>query len=226
MSCIYISLLSLLLLASCSDNDKGTDSAPSQKSLMEYVIASDIKGVENFLKEEGDVDTPNDKGETPLLKATQMNQVRIAELLLEAGADVNKQDHIYDSPFLYASAEGRTEILRMMLDYNPNVKIYNRYGGNGLIPAAEKGHIENVTLLLEKTNMDVNHINNLGWTALLEAIILTNGGEVFQSIIKTLIAHNANVNLPDKDGVMPLTHARQKRYTEIERILLEAGAHE
>lgn len=226
MSCIYISLLSVILLSSCSDQDKEPNNESQQKALMEYVITSDIQGIEMILDKGGEVDTPNDKGETPLLKATQMNQVLIAEMLLKAGADINKQDHIYDSPFLYASAEGRAEILRMMIDYNPNVRIYNRYGGNGLIPAAEKGHLENVILLLEKTDMDVNHVNNLGWTALLEAIILTDGGEVFQNIIRTLIAHNANVNLPDKQGLMPLTHARKKGYTQIEKILLEAGAHE
>ena len=226
MSCIYISLLSILLFSSCSDNNKDADNTTKQKTLMEYVMASDIQGVRNSVKNGIDVDRTNDIGETPLLKATQMNQITIAEILLKAGADINKQDNIYDSPFLYASAEGRTEILQMMLDYNPNVKIYNRYGGNGLIPAAEKGHLENVTLLLEKTDMDVNHINNLGWTALLEAIILTDGGKVYQDIIKVLIAHGANVNLPDKEGITPLAHARKKRYTEIERILLAAGAHE
>lgn len=224
MNCIYISLLSILLLLSCSDKDKETESI--QKTLMEYVIASDIQGIKNSIEKGIDVDSTNDRGETPLLKATQMNQIAIAEILLRAGADINKQDNIYDSPFLYASAEGRTEILKMMINYNPNVKIYNRYGGNGLIPAAEKGHLENVILLLEQTDMEINHINNLGWTALLEAIVLTDGSKVYQNIIQVLIAHNANVNLPDKDGIMPLTHARKKGYKEIESILLEAGAHE
>jgi len=45
-------------------------------------------------------------------------------------------------------------------------------GGNALIPACERGHIDTVTVLLT-TKIDVNHVNNLGWTCLLEAVIAT-----------------------------------------------------
>lgn len=202
----------------------GNQSNPG--SLMAEVEANNLVGVIVLINKGVDIDSPNKAGETPLLKATQRNYVDIAKVLLEAGADVNKQDKIQDSPFLYACAEGRTDILRAMLDYKPDVKILNRYGGNGLIPAAEKGHLENVRILLEKTDMDVNHVNRLGWTALLEAVILTSGGEVHQNIIRTLIEHGADVNLPDKQGITPLAHARMKGYKAIEQILLNAGAHE
>jgi len=70
----------------------------------------------------------------------------------------------------------------------------------------------------------VNHVNNLGWTALLEAIVLSDGGPRHQQIVQLLIAHGANVNLPDKDGVTPLQHARQRGFAAIERMLVEAGA--
>ena len=90
---------------------------------------------------------------------------------------MNQQDQLQDSPFLYAGAEGRFEILTLMLDKKPNYNLLNRYGGTALIPAAEKGHVDNVRLLLEKTPIDVNHINQSGWTALLEAIVLSDGGE-------------------------------------------------
>lgn len=103
------------------------------------------------------------------------------------------------------------------------MKSTNRYGGTALIPAAEKGHIENVRTLL-KAGVDVNHINKLGWTALLEAIILTNGGKKHIEIVKLLIQNGANVNLPDKDGVTPLQHARKKRFKEMEKLLEKAGA--
>ena len=47
----------------------------------------------------------------------------------------------------------------------------NRFGGIALIPAADRGHVECVREIL-KTKIDVDHVNKLGWTALLEAIIL------------------------------------------------------
>ncbi len=198
--------------------------ARTETSLMEYVRRADIKQIQYALQQEGDIDATNQKGETALLKAVQMNEYEIANILMKAGADINKQDYLQDSPFLYASAEGRTEILRAMLSYKPNVKIYNRYGGTGLIPAAEKGHLDNVILLLEGTTIDINHINQLGWTALLEAIVLTDGSERYQEIIRILIKHGADVNLADKEGISPLAHAQKKGYHAISTLLINAGA--
>ena len=72
----------------------------------------------------------------------------------------------------------------------------NRFGGNALIPACERGHLETVRLLLARSKIDVDHVNNLGWTALLEAVFLGNGGERHQEIIRLLLQHGASVNLP------------------------------
>lgn len=194
-------------------------------TLMQQVEANNLEGVRALITKGVVIDAPNAKGETPLLRATQLNYVDIANVLLHAGANVNKQSTNQDSPFLYACAQGRTAILLSMLNYKPDIKVLNRYGGNGLISAAEKGHIENVRMLLEQTDMDVNLVNRLGWTALLETIILTDGGKTSQDIVRLLIKHGADVNLPDSKGVTPLGNARIQGYTEIEQLLIEAGAH-
>lgn len=71
--------------------------------------------------------------------AVHNNQIELAKKLIDAGANVNIQDKIADSPYLYAGAEGRTEILAYMLSHSePDQSIVNRFGGNALIPAAEK----------------------------------------------------------------------------------------
>ena len=71
--------------------------------------------------------------------ATHLNQLDIAKTLIDHGADINQQDGIQDSPYLYASAQGKTEILDYMLkNGKPDQQIVNRFGGNALIPAAEK----------------------------------------------------------------------------------------
>ncbi|MNT95040.1 Ankyrin repeats (3 copies) [compost metagenome] len=70
----------------------------------------------------------------------------------------------------------------------------------------------------------VNHVNKLKWTALLEAIILGNGGQAHTEIVRLLVKAGADVNLADGDGVSPLQHARQRGYTQIEQILSAAGA--
>ncbi|MGE0524532.1 MAG: ankyrin repeat domain-containing protein, partial [Variibacter sp.] len=71
-----------------------------------------------------------------------------------------------------------------------------------------------------------DHVNNLGWTALLEAIILGNGGPRHQQIVALLVEAGADVDLADGKGVSPLQHARAAGYKDIETILLAAKARE
>jgi len=161
---------------------------------------------------------------TPLLIATRAGALDAARLLIAAGADVNAKDNIRDTPFLYAGAEGRLEILRLILATGKaNLKDTNRYGGSALIPAAHHGHPETVRELLQ-TSIAVDHVNRLGWTALLETVILSDGGPTHQDILRQLIDAGANVNLADGDGVSPLAHARQRGYVEMIHMLEAAGA--
>ena len=163
---------------------------------------------------------------SPLLIATRENGIETARALIAAGADVNAKDQIADTPFLYAAAEGRLEILRLILATGKaNLAGTNRYGGTALIPAAHHGHPETVRELL-KTKIAVDHVNRLGWTALLETIILSDGGPVHQDILAQLIAAGADVNLADGEGVSPLTHAKRRGYTEMVQMLEQAGARE
>lgn len=152
---------------------------------------------------------------TPLMIATRANRVEIARLLIEAGADVNAKDNIRDTPFLYAGAEGRDEILTLILATGKaKLDDTNRYGGNALIPAAHHGHPSTVKILLE-AGVEVNHVNALGWTALLEAVLLGDGGPVYQQIVGLLVDAGADPSIADKDGVTPLEHARRLRYDEM-----------
>ncbi|WP_462258578.1 hypothetical protein [Vagococcus teuberi] len=41
-----------------------------------------------------------------------------------------------------------------------NQIVYNRFGGNVIISVAEKGHLENVKLLLKYGKMEINHQND------------------------------------------------------------------
>ena len=78
--------------------------------------------------------------------------------------------------------------------------------------------------LLLATAIDKDHVNNLGWTALLEAVILGDGGAVHTEIVRLLAAAGADVNIADRDGVTPIAHARKSGYSGMVRILAAAGA--
>ena len=69
------------------------------------------------------------------------------------------------------------------------------------------------------TDIDVNHVNNLGWTALLEAIILGDGSEPYCEIVGILLDAGADPSIADGDGVTPLEHAENSGYAEIARML-------
>ena len=175
-------------------------------------------------RSEGAIDARDALGRTALMRATYAGDAAAVRKLLEAGADVDLRDSMLNNPFLYAGAEGMLEIVRLTAEAGADPRITNRYGGTALIPAAERGHVEVVTYLLEHTKVDVNHVNRLGWTALLEAIVLSDGGPRHQTIVAALIRHGADVNLPDRAGRTPLQHARSRGFTEIQALLESAGA--
>jgi ankyrin repeat protein len=195
------------------------------ETLVSAAERGDTAAIVRLLAEGAAIDARDARGRTALLAATHANRVEAAAALIDAGADINIRDDLKDNPFLYAGAEGLLDTLRLLIAAGADTRITNRYGGTALIPAAERGHVAVVEELLMHSDVDVNHINNLGWTALLEAIVLSDGGPRHQQIVQLLIAHGADVNIPDKDGVTPLQHARQRGFAAIERALAQAGAH-
>jgi ankyrin repeat protein len=109
-------------------------------------------------------------------------------------------------------------LLKKTLKAGADVHCTDSYNGTGLIRAADRGHVEIIRELL-KTDIRVNHINRLGWTALLEAIILGDGGKRHTEVVRLLVSAGADPNLPDKDGITPLSHAQSRNFTDIIRIL-------
>lgn len=190
-------------------------------SLIEAVLANDSEKVTTILQDKNySIDEVTAKGETPLLIATHENFIDIAKQLIDAGADINFQDQISDSPYLYAGAQGKTEILSYMLDKQvPDQQKVNRFGGNALIPAAEKGHLENVKLLLKDGRVAIDHQNNFGYTALIEAVALTDGSSIYQEIVKVLLEAGADKTLSDNTGRTAEEYARSLGYSELLNII-------
>lgn len=194
------------------------------EQLIQAVERKETDTIRRLIDAGVDVNTQDLEGRTATMIATYNNNADTAKILIDAGADVNIQDNIENNPFLYAGAEGYIDILKLTIKAGANPSITNRYGGTALIPASEHGYVEVIKELLTNTDIDVNHVNNLGWTALLEAIILSDGDERQQQTVQLLIDYGADANLPDNEGVTPLQHAREKGFKEIEQILLKAGA--
>ena len=65
----------------------------------------------------------------------------------------------------------------------------------------------------------LDHVNNLGWTALIESIVLGDGGARHTATLAALIDAGANVNLADRSGTPPLALARARGYRQMVALL-------
>jgi len=115
-------------------------------------------------------------------------------------------------------------MLKIALEGGGNPKaVTSRYDGTALIAAAHLGHVEVVRMLIA-AGAPLDHVNNLKWTALIESIVLGDGGKNHTETLRALVEAGANVNIPDGTGSTPLKLARSRGYREMVAILEKAGA--
>lgn len=221
MKIFFLILTMMTTASSCFSTpaeDPNTDNM-NRHDILKAVENNDLPAVERALNNGADVNTADKNKRSLLLLATNNRQTEMAKLLVEHGADVNQQAENKDSPFLYAGASGQTELVALFLNNGARFDIFNRYNGSALIPACERGHVETVRLLANTKGYPVDHINRLGWTALMEAIVLGDGSEKYQQIVRILKNAGAKMDIPDHDGITPLQHARAKGFKAIVDII-------
>ncbi|NGO74550.1 ankyrin repeat domain-containing protein [Streptomyces sp. YC504] len=193
--------------------------SPADQALLAAVLADDPAAVRAALADGADIERRDEHRRTPLLIAAADDCAAAAEALVAAGADPNAQDDRSDSPWLVTGVTGSVRMMRALLPGGPDLKLVNRFGGISLIPAAERGHVDYVRAVLRETESDVDHVNRLGWTALLEAVILGDGGRAHQEIVELLITAGASPGLADGDGMTALEHAERRGFDEIAGLL-------
>ena len=167
----------------------------------------------------GDDDPQRD---ADLIAAAYANDVDAARALIDDGADVNAKDDSQQSAYLIASSEVGDDprLLELTFDNGARVNDKDSYNGTALIRAAERGYPRIVRRLLA-AGIERDHVNELGWTAVLEAVILGEGGRAHQETVRLLVEGGADTSIPDRDGVTALDHARQRGFDEIAEILEE-----
>lgn len=158
-------------------------------------------------------------GRTPLHVAGHGGHHELARLLLAKGADANALDSQQYDLITIAAVRDDARMVRLAIAGGNNPRnVTSPYQGTALIAAAHLGHIEPVRTLIE-AGAPLDHVNNLGWTALLEAVILGDGGPRHAEIVRLLLAAGARTDIGDKAGVTALEQAKRKGQTEIVRIL-------
>ena len=163
-------------------------------------------------------------GRTPLHVATFARQRDAVRALLAAGADPSLlESDRYDAVTIAAVADDE-ETLRILLAGGASAKLTtSRYDGTALIAAAHLGH-DGVVRQLIAAGAPLDHVNNLNWTATIEAIVLGDGGKRHQATLKALVDAGASLKLADRQGNSPLALARARGYREMVAMLEAAGA--
>jgi uncharacterized protein len=194
----------------------------ADEALLQAAAAGDADRVAIALRAGADIEARDARRRTALLLAVTEDHVDVARLLVELGADPDAVDDQQDTPWLVTGVTGSVRMLETLLPARPDLTLRNRYGGVSVIPASERGHVDYVRRVVQ-TDIDVNHVNDLGWTALLEAVILGDGSQRYQQIVRILLDADADPGIADGEGVTALQHAEEKGFDEIARILRRAG---
>jgi hypothetical protein len=158
-------------------------------------------------------------GRTPLHVAAHGARAEAMRALVASGADPNALDVQRYDVVTIAAVRGDVDTVRLAVALGTSPRnVTSPYDGTALIAAAHLGHVDVVRALVG-AGAPLDHVNNLGWTALLEAVILGDGGPRYVAVLRALVEAGAAVGLADRQGRTPLDHARARGYTEMVGIL-------
>jgi ankyrin repeat protein len=184
----------------------------------------DVAQIERHAAARADLNARDGYGRTPLHVAAFAKQRDAIRALARAGADLNllEQDR-YDAVTI-ASVANDEETLRVLLGLGASAKqVTSRYDGTALIAAAHLGHAGVVRQLIA-AGAPLDHVNNLHWTAVIESIVLGDGGPRHLATLRALVDAGASLKLADRQGNTPLALARSRGYEPMVALLLAAGA--
>lgn len=202
----------------------GAEEISAYTGLFLAAARGDAAEIARLAANAADVNAREAYGRTPLHVATFGKHRDAIGALAKARADLNaKERDRYDAVTIAAVADD-VPTLKLLLQLGASARqVTSRYDGTALIAAAHLGHDEVVRMLIA-AGAPLDHVNNLGWTALIESIVLGQGGPRHVATLDALVKAGANVNLADRNGQTPLALARQRGYRPMVAILEKAGA--
>lgn len=224
---IYIAALFLIVTAA---PPASAQVAPTDAELRAYgglhaaAAGGDVAEIEKRVAAGEDKEAIDNRRRTPLHVAAYQRKHGAARALIRLGADPNKLEIDRYDIVTIAAVANDAPMLRIAIEGGGNPKaVTSRYDGTALIAAAHLGHVEIVRMLIA-AGAPLDHVNNLKWTALIESIVLGDGGRNHTETLRALVEAGADVNIPDGSGATPLTLAKSRGYHGMAAILERAGA--
>lgn len=199
----------------------------SEKSAYAGLFAAAAQGdavqIRALVEKGAKVGATDGRGRTPLHVAAYGAKHGAMRALVAAGANPNALENDRYDIVTIAAVANDVPTLKAALELGGSAKnITSRYDGTALIAAAHLGHAEVVRTLI-RAGAPLDHVNNLGWTAVIEAIVLGDGGPRHVDTLKALIQAGANVNIADRQGQTPLALAQARGYGTMVELLRPAG---
>ncbi len=224
-------LTTLLLLGSLPfiATSVSAQSAPTAQDIAGYKALhaaaheGNLEQLDALLAADADTEVRDGSGRTPLHVAAFASHEAIVARLAEADADLNAlESQAYDIVTI-AAVDNDLKIMDLALQLGASAgNVTSPYDGTALIAAAHLGHAAVVQRLIE-SNAPLDHVNNLGWTALIEAVILGDGGADHVATVVALVNAGADKDIADRRGVTPLAHAKSRGYQEMVELLEDAN---
>ena len=186
--------------------------------------AGDATAIRSQVAAGARVDARDGRGRTPLVVAAFARRHDAMRALAAAGANPNAlENDRYDIVTVAAVADD-VATLELALALGGSAKnVTSRYDGTALIAAAHLGH-DGVVRRLIAAGAPIDHVNRLHWTALIEAIVLGDGGPRHRACVRALLDAKADASIGDRQGRRPLQLARDLGYREMVAMLEAAGA--
>ncbi len=186
--------------------------------------SGDLAALRQALAARPDLNARDGNRRTPLHVATFAKQREAIRALARAGADLGALDGDRYDAVTIASVADDEPTLALLLELGASAKLTtSRYDGTALIAAAHLGH-DGVVRQLIAAGAPLDHVNNLHWTALIEAVVLGDGGPRHQACVRALLDAGASWKLADREGRTPLQLARARGYAAMVAMLDKAGA--
>lgn len=167
-------------------------------SLFTTLIEKPANAVLELINTGVNINSKDEYGDTPLLKAIEAENVHISKLLVDAGADANvRAADFYKSTLIHLS----TSKLNVEL-----VKLLINAGGDVNAKSGPKWY----------TPLHLAIVKNKGITPKLQKNKL--------NICKLLVDAGADINIKDSYGMIPLYLALREKNVGVSKMLINAGA--
>ena len=195
------------------------DQIADYDGLHQAAYEGDLATIRALATRGADLEARDGFGRTPLHVAAYASRPAALRALVEAGADLGAFENQSYDVVTIASVADDLDVLdaAIALGADPGL-VTSPYEGTALIAASHLGH-HAVVARLVAAGAPLDHVNNLDWTALLEAVILGDGGPDHVETVRILVEAGADRTIADRAGMTPLDHARARGYDRIIALL-------